>query len=295
MGNWQWIVLGLISTGAFSFINVADRKLLHKLNAHPIAYPAFATSLGTVFTAIFAIILNNDISSWNHAALFWGIISGLISVIGSGLFYIALSKSEISKIISFERIKLVITLAIAIVIFNEPFSWWMLVGIALILFGNIYMSIPAGKRLPHIELAGILMLCSGIVDGLTIIPQKMGVIEGDPIMIALVASATRSLIYVATALFFRREHLIELQNQLKSPRMFGALVLRSLASAIGWTSFYYALSIGFIYQITGIAQFRPAIVAILAWLFLKETEPRRRLFSTCIVVIGALCLVLTFP
>ncbi len=295
MDSWQWVVLGLISTGAFSFINVADRKLLHKLNAHPIAYPAFATSLGTVFTAIFAIALNTDITSWNQTALFWGMVSGLISVVGSGLFYFALSKSEISKIISFERIKLVVTLVIAVVIFNEPFSWWMLVGIALILFGNIYMSIPAGQRLPQIELAGILMLCSGVIDGLTIIPQKLGVIEGSPIVIALVASATRSVIYVLTAIFFRREHLMALQVQLKSPRMFSSLVVRSLASAVGWTAFYYALSIGFIYQITGIAQFRPAIVAILAWLFLKELEPRRRLFATGIVVIGALCLVLTFP
>lgn len=295
MDNYYWVILGLISTGAFSFINVADRKLLHKLNAHPIAYPAFATSLGTVFTAIFAIIVSNDITDWNQAALFWGVISGLISVVGSGLFYIALSKSEISKIISFERIKLIVVLGIAIFVFNEPFSWWMLVGIVLILAGNIYMSIPAGKYLPKLELAGVLMLCSGVIDGLTIIPQKLGVIEGSPIIIALVASATRSFIYVLSALVFRREHLHALQNQLKSPRMFGSLVVRSLASAIGWTSFYYALSIGFIYQVTGISQFRPALVALLAWLLLKETEPHRRLVATGIVVVGALCIVLTLP
>lgn len=295
MGNMSWVILGLISTGAFSFINVADRKLLHKLNAHPIAYPAFATSLGTVFTAIFAIILSNDIQDWNQTAIFWGVISGLISVIGSGLFYIALSKSEISKIISFERIKLVITLTIAVVIFSEPFSLWMILGVALILAGNIYMSIPTGKYLPKLELAGLLMLCSGVIDGLTIIPQKLGVIEGSPIVIAVVASATRSLIYVISALVFRREHLLALQKQLSSPSMFASLVVRSFASAVGWTSFYYALSIGFIYQITGIAQFRPALVALLAWLFLKEAEPRRRLFATGIVVIGALCIVLTFP
>ncbi|MDP3970504.1 MAG: hypothetical protein Q8P90_02290 [bacterium] len=82
-----WVILGLISTIAFSFINLADRKFLNELNAHPIAYPAFATTLGTIITGIFAIFLLEGIDSFNITTIKWGLLSGVISLIGSSLFY----------------------------------------------------------------------------------------------------------------------------------------------------------------------------------------------------------------
>lgn len=295
MFELNWVTLGLLSTVAFSFINLADRKLLHKLNAHPIAYPAFATTLGTIFTAIFSIFLLNGVGSFTQAAIFWGVIVGLIGVVGSGLFYFALSNSEVSKIIAFDRIKLIIVLIIAAVFFNEPLTWWMLCGAILIIGGNMYISTSSTKRFPKLETGAWLMIASGIVGALLIIPQKIGVRLGDPMIIALIASATRSTLFVTGAVVFRRRHLSDLRKQLQRPKMIIALLIRSLASATGWTAFYFALSLGFIYQVTGLSQLRPAIVVFIAWLLLKEQEVKKRMIGTVIIVIGALFIVLSIP
>lgn len=291
----QWLSIGLLATLSFSFLNVADRKFLNHFKAHPVAYPAFATTLGTVFTFIFALFLMPDLTAISWGTIRWGFITGMFTFLESILFYKAISHGEVSKVIGFDRIKLVATISIAVLLFNEPFTYLMMLGAAAIIFGNIYSSIPKGSRLPKLDYSAYLMIMSGLIGSLNIVFSKLGVSSGEPIIVALIASGVRSVGFISLALTFYRSEVTTMRHHLKSTKARLALSVRSLASATGWTAYYYALGLGLIIQVTGIMQLRPVLVTILGAVLLGEKETSRRLLGSIIILIGALCISLKLP
>lgn len=288
----NWLYLGLISLAAFSTINILDRKFLGELKIHPVVFPAIATTIGTVFTFIFTIILVGIPHSIPAAVWKFGIISGIIDFFSASCFYYSLSKAPISKVIALDRIKIITSLIIAVVLFNEQFQWLWLPGVILIIIGNILLVRTREKWNKTWETGAILMFIAGIIGGFAIIPEKMGVQIGMPILIALFASTTRSTGYIVTSLIFHRQHFAHFWQHLKKFKWGSTLVFRSFCSASGWTAFYYALAFGLISKVTPLLQLRPVAAVLLAIFFLGEKETKLRLFGTIIITLGALLIIL---
>jgi len=288
----NWLYLGLISLVAFSTINILDRKFLGELKIHPVVFPAIATTIGTVFTFIFTLILVG-LPDYIPAAVWkFGIISGIIDFFSASFFYYSLSKAPISKVIALDRIKIITSLIIAVVLFNEQFQWLWLPGVLLILLGNILLVKTREKWNKTWETGAMFMFIAGIIGGFAIIPEKMGVQVGMPILIALLASATRSTGYLTTALIFHRQHFAHFWQHLKKFKWGSTLIFRSFCSASGWTAFYYALAFGLISKVTPLLQLRPVASVVLAIFFLGEKETKLRLFGTIIITLGALLIIL---
>ena len=118
----SWLYLGLISLVAFSTINILDRKFLGELKIHPVVFPAIATTLGTFFTFIFTLILIGMQKEISPSVWKFGIISGIIDFFSASFFYYALSKAPVSKVIALDRIKIITSLIIAVLLFHETFQ-----------------------------------------------------------------------------------------------------------------------------------------------------------------------------
>lgn len=288
----SWLWLGLISLVAFSTINILDRKFLGELKIHPVVFPAVATTLGTFFTLIFTLLLIGIPHQIPHSVIKFGFFGGLIDFISASFFYRALAKAPISKVIALDRIKLITSLIIAVIIFHEPFKWLWLPGIILILLGNILLINKINQWQSKWESGVIFMLLAGFFGGFAIIPEKMGVNIGVPILVALSASATRSTCYIITALFFYKNHFKHFWQHLIKFKWTSTLLFRSFCSATGWTAFYYAIDIGLISKISPISQIRPAMSIILAMIFLHEKETKLRLIGTIIICLGALLIII---
>jgi transporter family protein len=287
----DWLYLGLISLGAFSTINILDRKFLGELKIHPVVFPAIATSLGTVFTFLFTLILVGVPHELPREVLYFGVISGIIDFASASFFYYSLSKAPLSKVIALDRIKIVTSLAIAVLFFHEQFYWIWVPGIFLIALGNILFIQKRGEWNKKWERGALYMFLAGLIGGFAIIPEKMGVEVGLPVLIALISSFTRSTGYVGSALIFHRQHFSHFWKHLKQFKWGSTLLFRSFCSASGWTAFYYALDFGLISKVTPLLQLRPVTSVILAIIFLSERETKLRIFGTILITLGALLII----
>lgn len=287
-----WLLLGILATAAFSILNILDRKFLGELNIHPVVFPAVATTLGTVFTFLFTLILIGVPEDIPSKVIIYGIIIGIFNFSSSSFFYWSLSKAPVSKVIALDRIKIIISLVIAVIFFGETFYWYWVPGVVLIFVGNFLLMKNPGKKSINWEKGAILMLLAGFIGGFQIIPEKIGVEMGLPILVAAIASATRSTGYITTALLFRRQHFKPFWQYIKKLKWGSILVFRSFCSASGWVCFYYALDLGLISKIIPLMQLRLVFAVIMASIFLSEKETKTRLFATIVITIGALLIII---
>ncbi|MFH0819146.1 MAG: DMT family transporter [Patescibacteria group bacterium] len=288
----NWLYLGCISLVAFSTINIFDRKFLGEFKIHPMVFPAIATTLGTFFTFILTLIIIGWPQEIPMNVIYYGIIIGIFNFTSSSFFYWSLSQASLAKVIALDRIKLIISLIIAVLFFQEKFIWLWIPGAVLILFGNYLLIKKSNSISTKLELGALLMLISGFIGGFQIIPEKIGVTIGLPILVALVASVTRSILYILTAVIFRRHHFKHFFSRLRVVKWSMALLFRSFCSASGWVAFYYALNLALISKITPLLQLRPVLTIFFAWFFLKEKATNKRLFATIVITIGALLIIL---
>lgn len=287
----SWLYLGIISLFCFSIINIVDRKFLGDLKVNPVVFPAIATTLGTFFTLLFLLFFIGIPDHISYKIILCGVIGGLIDFISASFFYYALSKAPISRVIALDRIKLLTSLFLAVLLFNENFYWIWVPGILLIIIGNILL-IKKDKNIADKYNQGMwFMFIAGLISGFAIIPEKFGVSIGAPVLIAFLASTTRSIFYILHALIRHRHHFNHFINHLKQKKWVVSLIFRSFCSASGWVAFYYSLSIGLISKVTPLLQLRPVCAVLLAAFFLNEKETKRRLFATIIITIGALLII----
>lgn len=287
----EWLYLGLISLCAFSTINILDRKFLGELKIHPVVFPAIATSLGTVFTFLFTLILVGIPHELPKGVLYFGIISGIIDFASASFFYYSLSKAPLSKVIALDRIKIIASLTIAVLFFNEKFYWIWIPGVVLIILGNVLLMQKREQWSKAWEKGAFYMFLAGLIGGFAIIPEKLGVEIGLPVLIALIASFTRASGYIGSALIFHRRHFPHFFAHLKKFKWGSTLLFRSFCSASGWTAFYYALDFGLISKVTPLLQLRPVTSVALAIIFLSESETKMRIFGTILITIGALLII----
>jgi len=287
----NWLFLGIISLIAFSTINIVDRKFLGELKIHPVVFPAIATSLGTIFTFIFALVLIGIPDNIPIGVMKFGFFGGIIDFISASFFYRSLAKAPISKVIALDRIKLIASLVIAVFMFHDPFQWLWLPGVILIFTGNILLMKKINTWNPQWDKGAMYMLLAGVVGGFAIIPEKLGVQLGVPVLVALFASITRASGYIITATIFYRQHFAHFWQHLLRFKWGSTLIFRSFCSATGWTAFYYALDLGLISKITPLSQLRPAMSVLMAIFFLSEKETKWRIFGTIVITIGALLII----
>lgn len=140
-------ILILLSTMSASMYNVLSRKFSKKMNILTITYVLIV--YGFIIFNVIAItnhLLNNTLNIFFEpfmnikfiiSILYLGIISTLIT---SFLSNYALSKIKASQVSIFANVSTLITILAGIIILNEDFYWYHLLGALLIIVGAILIN-----------------------------------------------------------------------------------------------------------------------------------------------------------
>lgn len=106
------------------------------------------------------------------------------------------------------RMSLVLTIAGAVILFNERLSAWSVLGIILALVGLVLTSLPqarTGNEAPSYYLPFVIFLCSGIADISVTYVQRVFTTEANASTFPTLCFGASALVSMAL-LFIRREH-----------------------------------------------------------------------------------------
>lgn len=136
----MWLIFALLSALFAAFTSILAKIGIDGVNSN------LATAIRTVIVVIMAwgiVFLTNtenSISEISRKSWIFLILSGLSTGASWLCYYRALQVGEVSKVVSIDKLSVVITLILAFVFFHEEFSIKALIGCVLISIGTLILA-----------------------------------------------------------------------------------------------------------------------------------------------------------
>ncbi len=136
----MWLIFALLSALFAAFTSILAKIGIDGVNSN------LATAIRTVIVVIMAwgiVFLTNtqnSISEISRKSWIFLILSGLSTGASWLCYYRALQVGEVSKVVSIDKLSVVITLILAFVFFHEEFSIKALIGCVLIGIGTLILA-----------------------------------------------------------------------------------------------------------------------------------------------------------
>lgn len=137
----MWLIFALLSALFAAFTSILAKIGIDGVNSN------LATAIRTVIVVIMAwgiVFLTNtqnSISEISRKSWIFLILSGLSTGASWLCYYRALQIGEVSKVVSIDKLSVVITLILAFVFFHEEFSIKALIGCVLIGIGTLILAL----------------------------------------------------------------------------------------------------------------------------------------------------------
>ncbi|MGN1399055.1 MAG: EamA family transporter [Erysipelotrichaceae bacterium] len=251
-----------------------------------------ATAIRTGFVLIFAWLMVfvkgsfSTISTIDSRSLLFIVLSGLATGASWICFYKGLSLGNVNKVVALDKSSTIITILLAIVLFNERNNLIIkLFSTALIGLG-IYLMIEkkAEDQLTDSNSWMIYGFLSAIFASLTSILAKIGIVNVD----STLATAIRTIVVLIMSwliVFLKKKNSLA-KNIDKKEMVF--LILSAIATGMSWLCYYYAISKGIVSIVVPIDKLSIVVVVIFSAVFFKEKLSRKALIGLILMVIGTL-------
>lgn len=135
----MWFILALLSAAFAALTSILAKIGIDGVNSN------LATAVRTVVVVLMAwgmVFITNTqsgITDISKKSWLFLILSGLATGASWLCYYKALQMGEVSKVVSVDKLSIVITLILAFVFLHEQFTWKSGIGAALITIGTMIM------------------------------------------------------------------------------------------------------------------------------------------------------------
>lgn len=135
----MWFILALLSAAFAALTSILAKIGIDGVNSN------LATAVRTVIVVLMAwgmVFITNTqsgITDISKKSWLFLILSGLATGASWLCYYKALQMGEVSKVVSVDKLSIVITLILAFVFLHEQFTWKSGIGAALITIGTMIM------------------------------------------------------------------------------------------------------------------------------------------------------------
>lgn len=144
----EWLLLALLAAGMWGMVNVIDKIIVEKHITNPLIYLIFSGVYGLI-PAVFLAILG--IQSVSISIIFLSMLTGVILIAYTYLYFKALQYSDTSVVVSLLQMIPIFSLLWGYLFFGEVFGPLTYVGIVLILAGATLISIPSKIEKSNID------------------------------------------------------------------------------------------------------------------------------------------------
>lgn len=255
-----------------------------------------ATAIRTIVVLIFSWIMvfivgsADTITSISSKSLIFLILSGLATGLSWICYFKALSMADVNKVVPIDKSSTILSIILAILIFNETDHLAVrLCGAAIIGIG-IFLMIDKKSGVEQKKEKGwmIYAVLSAVFASLTSILAKIGISDVE----SNLGTAIRTAVVLALAwiiVFCKKK-----QTQLKSldKKELAFISLSGITTGGSWLCYYYSIQHGLVSVVVPIDKLSIIVTILFSAIFLKEKISKKALFGLALMVAGTLMMVL---
>lgn len=257
-----------------------------------------ATAVRTIIVLVFAWLLvfitgaQSGIGAISCRTWLFLVLSGLVTGASWLCYFKALQNGDVNKVVPVDKCSTVLTIVLAALGFNEPFTLITAAAVFLTGVGTLLMieKKQAAKSTPQNKSWLFYAAGSAIFASLTAILGKIGIENinsnlGTAIRTAVVLVMAWGMVAVTG----KRKLL----GQIKAKEMV-FICFSGLATGASWLCYYHALQDGLVSVVVAVDKLSVLVTIAFAWLVFGERLTLRSMAGLLCLVIGTLLLVLPF-
>ena len=251
-----------------------------------------ATAIRTGYVLIFAWLMvlikgsYTSIEAIDGKSLLFIVLSGLATGASWICFYKGLSLGDVNKVVAIDKSSTIITILLAIVLFNETNHLQIKLISTLLISVGIFLMIEKKSNERTVESNKWLIygFLSAIFASLTSILAKIGIANVD----STLATAIRTVVVLLMAwlVVFLKKKSNLVKNIDRKEMLF--LVLSAIATLMSWLCYYYAISNGIVSIVVPIDKLSIVGVVVFSYIFFREKLSKKALFGLISLIIGTL-------
>lgn len=254
-----------------------------------------ATAVRTIIVLVFAWLLvfitgaQSGIGAISCRTWLFLVLSGLATGASWLCYFKALQKGDVNKVVPVDKCSTVLTIVLAALCFNEPFTLITAAAVFLTGVGTLLMieKKQAAKSTPQNKSWLLYAAGSAIFASLTAILGKIGIENinsnlGTAIRTAVVLVMAWGMVAVTG----KRKLL----GQIKAKEMI-FICFSGLATGASWLCYYHALQNGLVSVVVAVDKLSVLVTIAFAWLVFGERLTLRSMAGLVCIVVGTLLLV----
>lgn len=254
-----------------------------------------ATAIRTIIILFFALIMvrlvNSQAMIFTLSTKTWIflILSGIATGASWLCYFKALQLGDVNKVVPIDKSSIVLTMILALIIFDEYFSYLSGIGIILITLGTFLMiQKTASFKTSTNKTWLIYAVLSAVFASLTSILGKIGISDVE----ANLGTAIRTVIVLFMAWFI--VFFTHKQKMLSKimPKELLFICLSGITTGAAWLCYYRALQIGPASVIVPIDKLSILVSILFSYLVFKETLSLKASIGLFLIVIGTFLMIL---
>ncbi|MBU2560831.1 MAG: DMT family transporter [Nanoarchaeota archaeon] len=285
-----WVILALFAAVIATVVNIADKFIVSNKLKNPVLATIFSGA-GNFLLFIIASLAFGDLSL-PFGVILVAIFAGILYNLAIWLYYLAMSKEEVSRCIPIFSMTPVFVLPIAFFMFGERFSVLTYLGIALMVVGAVVLSIKRSARRFRFSSAILIALGATLLVALRNVVTKHYTLQASMWSLFFWISVGGIIVSLALMAVYRPRIR---RSEFKGA---GYLVIVGMLTAVSFFAFTAAISRGSVSLVSAFMEVQPLLVFFAATalsmaypMMLKEKITRavlvQKALAIVMIIIGA--------
>lgn len=255
-----------------------------------------ATAIRTVVVLLFAFLMSfitgsfKEINNISAKSLVFLVLSGLATGASWICYFKALSMGDVNKVVPIDKSSTIISVLLAVIIFNETNNLFIKIVGTAILSAGIFLMVEKKKSVKVNEKRQwvIYAVFSALFAALTSILAKIGIEDVE----SNLATALRTCVVLVMAwiiVFIKGKQKQAIHVDRKELTF---ICLSGVATGASWLCYYYAIQNGIVSVVVPIDKLSIVVSIIFSYIVFKEKLTKKAFAGLCLMILGTLLMTL---
>lgn len=255
-----------------------------------------ATAIRTVVVLLFAFLMTfitgsfKEINTISAKSLVFLVLSGLATGASWICYFKALSMGDVNKVVPIDKSSTIISVLLAVIIFNETNNLFIKIVGTAILSAGIFLMVEKKKseKVNEKRQWVIYAVFSALFAALTSILAKIGIEDVE----SNLATALRTCVVLVMAwiiVFIKGKQKQAIHVDRKELTF---ICLSGVATGASWLCYYYAIQNGIVSVVVPIDKLSIVVSIIFSYIVFKEKLTKKAFAGLCLMILGTLLMTL---
>lgn len=255
-----------------------------------------ATAIRTVVVLLFAFLMTfitgsfKEINTISAKSLVFLVLSGLATGASWICYFKALSMGDVNKVVPIDKSSTIISVLLAVIIFNETNNLFIKIVGTAILSAGIFLMVEKKKseKVNEKRQWVIYAVFSALFAALTSIIAKIGIEDVE----SNLATALRTCVVLVMAWIIVFTKGKQKQAIHVDRKELTFICLSGVATGASWLCFYYAIQNGIVSVVVPIDKLSIVVSIIFSYIVFKEKLTKKAFAGLCLMILGTLLMTL---